>query len=159
MWGRYKRWYKRETCPPPPLEAVTGDQHQLPSPGEGLGKGHTTLLLGTGHRKLFLKCKIWGVIGRLIAVIKKRFKKPFIFVQTAITKMPQTGCLINNKLYIYIKSSGGSKSEIRVLAWSDGSSIPGYSQHFPTGPSQVEKASELCGVSFIGTAIPSHEGS
>ena len=46
-----------------------------------------------------------------------------------------------------------------MLAWSDDGSIPGHSQHFPTGPSQVENARELCGVSFIGTAIPSHEGS
>jgi len=104
VWERYKGWYKRETCPPPPLEAVTGDQHQLPSPREGLGKRHTTLLLGTGHRKLFLKCKIWGVIGRVIAIIKKRFKKLFIFV--CYNKNTTDWVSYQQQIHIY-KSSGG----------------------------------------------------
>ena len=84
------------------MEAVTGDQHQLPSPREGLGKGHTTLLLSTGHRKLFLKCKIGGVIGRVIAIIKKRFKKPFIFVGSDCYNKNTTDWYLINK-YIYKK--------------------------------------------------------
>ena len=36
------------------------------------------LPIGTGHGKQFLKWKVWGVNGRVIAIIRKSFRKPFI---------------------------------------------------------------------------------
>ena len=59
--------------------------------------------MGTGHRKLFLKGKIWGVIGRVIAIIKKRFKKPFIFVcSDCYNKNTTDWVSYQQQIYIYI---------------------------------------------------------
>lgn len=68
--------YKGGTSPAP-LAAITGDQHQLPCPGEALGKRHTTL---SWHWAGYFLGKIWGINGGVLGIIRTSFRGSFTFV-------------------------------------------------------------------------------
>ena len=134
--------------------AIAEDQHQLPHCKESVGRGNATLLLGTGHRKLFLKCVIWGINGRVIAIIRKSFRKLFIFVCSGSYNKNTTVCVTYQQQTFIFNSSGSCKSEIWVPYGHMRALFLVHNQHLPVVPHRVEGARELCGISFIRTKIP-----
>jgi hypothetical protein len=91
---------------------VTGDQHQLPHHRESLGKGHTTLLLGTWQEKLFLKQEIWAVSDGVIAIIRKSFRKPFLFVCSGCYNKNTTKQITYQQQTFIFNSSGGWRLKV-----------------------------------------------